>query len=210
MAAAGPCVSSDRQSHVSTTPGHPRAPHATSTCTPSVQLAPGRCTCTARELGLRLALGAAINLACCGHAHMQPHSNSPGVSRLVCHGEGSLCRWPTMPQPAACLRCSIAVATRRTASARKAHMIMPLPLKGGAKRGVGPRLLVLMAPLAERYLGALSRWKCYALCSQLLSLCFVVPATAQHLHCLRDNNLSAHPKSMSKNKTSCVCVFAQL
>ena len=56
-----------------------------------------------------------------------------------------------------------------------------MTLEGGVRRGVGPRLLVLMVRLlAERYHRALSRWKYYALCPQSLSLClsFVVSATA--------------------------------
>ena len=130
------------------------------------------------QSGLGLALGAAIDLA--GYMHFIRRI----VSRLVYHSEGSLCWLHVMPQPAAHLLCSNAVATGRTTSAREAHMRMAL--EGGVRRGVGPRLLVLMVRLlAERYHRALSRWKHCALCSQPLSLCFLVSATAQHLHCLR-------------------------
>ena len=53
-----------------------------------------------------------------------------------------------------------------------------MTLEGGVRRGVGPRLLLLMVRLlTERYHRALSRWKYYALCSQSLSLCFGVSAT---------------------------------
>ena len=99
------------------------------------------------------------------------------VSRLVYHGEGSLCWCHTRPQPAARLRCCNVLATGRTISARKAHLRMTL--EGGVRRGVGPRLLVLMVRLlTEREYRALSRWECYARCSRSLSLCFVVPAHA--------------------------------
>ena len=58
-----------------------------------------------------------------------------------------------------------------------------MTLEGGVRRGVGPRLrlLVLMVRLlTERYFGALSRWECYAhaQCSRSLSLCFVVSTHA--------------------------------
>ena len=69
--------------------------------------------------------------------------------------------------------------------------------RGGVRRGVGPRLLLLMVRLlAERYYRALSRWKYYALCSQSLSLCFVVSATAPAL--LTRHPISSGPKSLQR------------
>ena len=67
-----------------------------------------------------------------------------------------------MPQPAARLRCFNAMASGRTTSARKAHLRMTL--EGGVRRGVAPRLLVLMVRLmTERYFRAFSHWKCYGM-----------------------------------------------
>ena len=62
----------------------------------------------------------------------------------------------------------------------------------GQTRSRTPSALLIVRLLTERYYRALSRWKYYALCSQSLSLCFVVSATASILHCLRDNNLSSY------------------
>ena len=48
----------------------------------------------------------------------------------------------------------------------------------GQTRSRTPSALLMVRLLAERYYRTLSRWKYYALCSQSLSLCFVVSATA--------------------------------
>ena len=80
--------------------------------------------------------------------------------------------------PAARLRCSKAEAAWCTTTARKAHMRMTL--EDEVRRGVGSRLLRLVQ-LALWDFGSLARWKYYALCSQSLSLCFVVSATAPAL-----------------------------
>ena len=79
------------------------------------------------------------------------------VSRLVYDGRGSLCWCHTRPQPAAHWRCSKAVATGCTTSARKAHLRMTL--EDGIRRGVEPRLLVLMVRLLVLWnFGPLARW----------------------------------------------------
>ena len=79
------------------------------------------------------------------------------VLRLVYDGRGSLCWCHTRPQPAARRRCSKAVAAWCTTSARKAHLRMTL--EDEVRRGVGPRLLVLMARLLVVWnFGSLARW----------------------------------------------------
>ena len=99
------------------------------------------------------------------------------VSRLAYDGRGSLCWCHIRPQPAARLRCCNVLAAWCTTSARKAHMRMAL--EDEVRRGVGPGLLLMMVRLlADRSHRALSRWKNCALCSQSLSLRFVVSATA--------------------------------
>ena len=61
------------------------------------------------------------------------------------------------------------------------------------RRGVEPRLRVLMVRLlAERGHRALSRWKCYTLCSQSLSLCFWCQRQPQHFALLTRQYLSIY------------------
>ena len=62
-----------------------------------------------------------------------------------------------MPQPAARLRCSKAEAAWCTTTARKAHMRMRL--EDEVRRGVGPRLVVMMVRLLLLWdFGSLARW----------------------------------------------------
>ena len=82
---------------------------------------------------------------CCRFSRLYMHFIRRVVSWSAHDGRGSLCWCRTRPQPAACLRWSDAVATGRTTSARKAHLRMAL--EDGVRRGVGPRLLVLVVRL---------------------------------------------------------------
>ena len=73
-------------------------------------------------------------------------------------------------------------------------------LEDGVRRGVGPRLLVLMVRLLnERYFGSHPRWECYARCSRSLSLCFVVSAHATAFAFLRQAKSSAFRNPYSTN-----------
>ena len=69
----------------------------------------------------------------------------------------STTRCHTKLQPAAQVRHFNMLTAGRTISARKAHLSMTL--EGGVRRGVGPRLLVLMVRLLVLwYFGALIHW----------------------------------------------------
>ena len=73
-----------------------------------------------------------------------------------------------------------------------------MTLEDGVKRGVGPRLLVLMIRLLiERYFRALSHGQCCARCSRPLSL-VLCPVVSTSICIAYDNNLSVHPKSLQR------------
>ena len=63
--------------------------------------------------------------------------------------------------------------------------VLRLRMEGGVRRGVGPRLLVLMVRLlAERYHRALSRWKYYTMLSITLTVLRSVSDSPQPSICI--------------------------
>jgi hypothetical protein len=188
---------------VSTTPGHPRVPYTTSICTPDIGtgeagslhgVGVSRSPVTALVVAHTPATSRVLDIP----SPLSPSSFWVRVSVSVrrCYRFSGLYAFNSSGDVAdgkRRRRIAVFMAYNATASSALAlvqcsgHWARHIRSKSTSENDTGgwgqtrsrtPSALLIVRLLTERYYRALSRWKYYALCSQSLSLCFVVPATA--------------------------------